>query len=86
MVEGFENAAFELNEPGDVTDRLVRTSYGYHIIRLVDRKIDAPMPADSAAGLLWKANARNAERDLLEGLQMAAEVRVNPDLIPGMAD
>ena len=37
MVEEFENAAFEMKEPGDVAGP-VRTNYGFHLIKLVDKK------------------------------------------------
>jgi peptidyl-prolyl cis-trans isomerase SurA len=35
MIPEFENAAFQLNEVGEVSNAL-RTSYGYHFIKLVD--------------------------------------------------
>ena len=37
MVEEFENAAFEMENPGDITGP-VRTNYGFHLIKLVDKK------------------------------------------------
>lgn len=37
MVKEFEEAVFKLNK-GDVTQDLVKTDFGYHIIKLVDKK------------------------------------------------
>ena len=37
MVEAFEDAAFAMDEPGDITGP-VRTDYGFHILRLIDKK------------------------------------------------
>ena len=37
MVEAFEDAAFAMDEPGDITGP-VRTDYGFHILKLIDKK------------------------------------------------
>ncbi|MGB1384934.1 MAG: peptidylprolyl isomerase [Flavobacteriales bacterium] len=37
MVEEFENAAFDLKEPGDIAGP-VRTDYGFHLLKLVEKK------------------------------------------------
>ena len=37
MVEDFEEAAFALSEVGDITGP-VRTDYGFHLIKLLDKK------------------------------------------------
>lgn len=86
MVAEFEQAAFGLAEPGDVSSRLVLTTYGYHIIRLIDTRTDPLIAADSARTLLWRRHVRGAERALVDSLQSAAVVRVNEVLIPGLAD
>jgi peptidyl-prolyl cis-trans isomerase C len=41
MVEAFENVAFAMNFPGEISQP-VKTEYGYHIIRL-DKKFDAEL-------------------------------------------
>nr|WKN38553.1 peptidylprolyl isomerase [Tunicatimonas sp. TK19036] len=37
MIESFENAAFALKNPGDIS-RPVKTRFGWHIIKLIDRQ------------------------------------------------
>ncbi|MFV1981621.1 MAG: peptidylprolyl isomerase [Rhodothermia bacterium] len=84
MVQGFEDAAFTLKTSGDVTENLVASTYGYHVIRLVSREKDEPVSVDSAKALLWRQQVRKAERKLIESLQANAEVRINPEMIPGI--
>ena len=45
MVPPFEKAAFNLQEPGDISD-IVETNYGLHIIRLEERKPAHLLPLD----------------------------------------
>lgn len=45
MVPEFEEVAFALDGPGDLSE-IVKTQYGYHLIRLDERKQGVPRPLD----------------------------------------
>ena len=82
MVAPFEEAAFALSESGDVTPELVETQFGYHIIRLMERKQDDTMTPEIAKQQLHAQLKRDAERELEDALLKKAEVRANPAIIP----
>ena len=48
MVEPFETAAFQLTTPGELSG-LVRTQFGYHIIKLLDRKGRIPFEQEETS-------------------------------------
>ena len=85
MVPEFEEAAFRLKKQGDYTKKPVRTPYGYHIIRLLERKDDDVITADSARALLVKRRVRTANEELQRRLVERAKVRTNPAFIPEAA-
>lgn len=53
MVPEFENAAFSM-EVGEMTDKPVKTEFGYHIIKVTDKKFGETIPFDVVKGSLKK--------------------------------
>lgn len=60
MVPQFEAAAFELQNPGDFTDKPIQSDFGYHIIQLIERPYspESFQAAKEAAFLEWLATTR----------------------------
>ena len=81
MVPEFESSAFSLAE-GKYTPRPVRTPYGFHIIKLLEKQDDDAISLDSAKVLLIKRSVRQAHEDLQRNLVESALIRTNPTLIP----
>jgi len=46
MVKPFTDASFKLKKKGDILPELVKTSFGYHIIKLLDKKETSYTPYD----------------------------------------
>lgn len=54
MVPEFEDAAFALKNPGDITTTPVKSNFGYHIIQLIAKQ-DRPLTADQYEAAKQKA-------------------------------
>lgn len=76
MVPQFETAAFAL-EPGEIS-RVVETPFGYHIIRVEDRRYGDMRDMPAFRSLCVERAQRNAERKYVEQLKAAACVEVRP--------
>lgn len=80
MAPAFETAAFSL-KPGEVSD-VVTTQFGYHLIKLYDRKPAGKEPFSEAGPRLkdrfYKERLNKALRDLVEKLKAAAQIERFP--------
>lgn len=63
MVAPFEQAAFSLDKSGDISE-VVKTAFGYHIIKLTDRKEGADRPFDEVKERI-RVNLLNQRRQEL---------------------
>ena len=82
MVPPFEAAAFDLEQPGDISD-IVETNYGLHIIRLEERKPARLLPLDEIREKLRahisQEKVAKAEADEKARLRAEADIEI---LIP----
>ncbi len=79
MVPEFEEAAFALSDSGDVTQELVETDFGFHIIRLTDRRIDDAVDEQQARMMLEQEQQQRVMEDQVEELMRGVTIRVNED-------
>jgi len=77
MVPEFANAAFAMKK-GDVSTEVVRTKFGWHIIKVTDRKEAGMMPFDEVkvqvTSYLEGSKRRDAVRSVIDGLRADAKV------------
>ena len=84
MIKEFSDVAFALKNPGDVSD-IVRTSYGYHIIKLTDRR---SRPFDSIKALvrseILKRRRDDSYKELIDGVMKDAKVTYYLDKVENL--
>ena len=77
MVPEFANAAFAMDK-GEISKEPVRTKFGWHVIKVTDRKAAGSMPFEEAqkqvTAYLEGAKRREAVRSVIDGLRSDAEV------------
>ena len=79
MVAEFSKAAFALKQ-GEIS-KPIKTEFGWHVIRLDDRKLGAAQPFDQVKGAIRNVLVRNKVQSILAGLQGTAKVEIlDPDL------
>ena len=77
MVPEFSQAAAAL-EPGSYTKEPVKTQFGWHVIKLEDRRIAAPPPFEEIEQQLREQVARETLKVVLDGLREDADIEIVP--------
>ena len=79
MVPAFADAAFALTA-GDITDTPVQTQFGWHVIRVEDRRSSQPPTFEEAEEELRASLANEVATALIQGLREKGKVqKFNPD-------
>jgi len=82
MVPEFSEAAFNLKK-GEVTQAPVKSSFGYHVIRVEDKRTSGPPSFEEVKDELSEGLSREVIQDLLRDLRGAVKVeRFNLDGTP----
>lgn len=88
MVPEFEQAAFGLKKKGELAGP-VKTSYGYHIIRLLEHKPERQLSFDEVKEKLLadaeKTHKQKLQKELVESIMADPTIQVNLEAIEKLA-
>jgi peptidyl-prolyl cis-trans isomerase C len=73
MVKPFADAAFAM-KPGEVSDKPVKTEFGYHIIKVEDKRKSAPPPLAEVKDQIANKLGQKMTNDLVKGLEAKAKI------------
>lgn len=75
MVPAFANAAFDM-KPGEVSKTPVKTEFGYHIIKVEDRRKAPPIPMDKVRPQIEAQIGNELADKYLDSLRKSAKVEL----------
>ncbi len=82
MVDAFEEAAFAL-EPGAYTKEPVQTQFGFHIVKLEDKRMSAPPPLEEVEEQVRTVLLRQKFETTMAGLREKFAVEIlDPSVAP----
>jgi peptidyl-prolyl cis-trans isomerase C len=86
MTKDFETAAFALKQPGDLSD-VVKTEFGYHVIRLEERKPAVRQPFEEVRDGLVKGLAESESRSRRQQAvdQITAAIKFDTEALESLA-
>lgn len=82
MVPEFAEAAFAMR-PGEISKTPVKTQFGYHVIKVEDKRMGSIPPYDQAKPMIARQIAEEIQTKLVEDLRAKAKIkRFKPDGTP----
>jgi peptidyl-prolyl cis-trans isomerase C len=73
MVKEFADAAFAM-KPGEISDKPIKTSFGYHVIKVVDKRKSSPPPIADVHDQLANQLGQEMTNELIKGLEAKAKI------------
>jgi peptidyl-prolyl cis-trans isomerase C len=73
MVKAFADAAFAM-KPGDISDKPVKTEFGYHIIKVEDKRKSSPPPMSEVKDQIVNRLGQEETDALVKGLEAKAKI------------
>ena len=76
MVPPFSEAAFQL-KPGSITQRPVKTRFGWHVIKSEDKRTTKPLSFAATKAQMAEEVRKNFSDEIIEGLKKNAKIEIS---------